>query len=359
MGHFQMCFLCIMALTTLFFIIIQRPHLDWAIESLRNGPNKINNGKSIFHIVVVACGQRAQETLIMIKSAILFNNYQEYLKFLIFTEDTLTEILKEKLTDWRDILPNIFDFELLPLKFPNRNEMEWKTLFKPCAAQRLFLPSLLKEVDSLLYVDTDILFLSPVSETWQFFGKFNDSQIAALAPEHENENIGWYNRFARHPFYGQLGVNSGVMLMNLTRMRKFNWEQHVFPIYKEYKLRITWGDQDIINILFYYHPDKLHIMPCEYNYRPDHCMYMSICNTSHTGIKLIHGNRGYFHSNKQPLFKEIYSAIESYQLGTNAYTNFLLPLRSALTKRTVNKSTCGKVARDSLLVANLLFGNPF
>jgi len=217
----------------------------------------------------------------------------------------------------------------------------------------------LKEVDSLLYVDTDILFLSPVSETWQFFGKFNDSQIAALAPEHENENIGWYNRFARHPFYGQLGVNSGVMLMNLTRMRKFNWEQHVFPIFKEYKLRITWGDQDIINILFYYHPDKLHIMPCEYNYRPDHCMYMSICNTSHTGIKLIHGNRGYFHSNKQPLFKAIYSAIESYQLGTNTYTNFLLPLRSALTERTVNTSTCGKVARDSLLVANLLFGNQF
>lgn len=234
------------------------------------------------------------------------------------------------------------------------------SLFKIFISNNYFLlQSLLTDVDSLLYVDTDILFLSPVSEIWQFFGKFNESQIAALAPEHENANIGWYNRFARHPFYGQLGVNSGVMLMNLTRMRKFNWEQHVLPIYKEYKLRITWGDQDIINILFYYHPDKLHIMPCEYNYRPDHCMYMSICNTSHTGIKLIHGNRGYFHSNKQPLFKAIYSAIESYQLGTNAYTNFLLPLRSALTERTVNESTCGKIARDSLLVANQLFGKTF
>lgn len=122
--------------------------------------------------------------------------------------------------------------------------------------------SLLQSFESLLYVDTDILFLSPVSDIWKFFTKFNDSQIAALSPEHEDANIGWYNRFARHPYYGQLGVNSGVMLMNLTRMRQFKWEEHVLPIHKEYKLRITWGDQDIINILFYYHPGNYDFFRC-------------------------------------------------------------------------------------------------
>lgn len=50
------------------------------------------------------------------------------------------------------------------------------------------------------------------------------------------------------------GVNSGVMLMNLTRMRAFSWTSYVVPIYKEYKLKITWGDQDIINIIFHFHP---------------------------------------------------------------------------------------------------------
>jgi len=50
------------------------------------------------------------------------------------------------------------------------------------------------------------------------------------------------------------GVNSGVMLMNLTRMRAFSWTNYVVPIYKEYKLKITWGDQDIINIIFHFHP---------------------------------------------------------------------------------------------------------
>lgn len=92
------------------------------------------------HIVVVACGQRAQETLVMIKSALLFNIYQESLKFLIFAETALNEKITEKLTDWRDLFPQLLDFEILPLKFPNQREMEWKHLFKPCAAQRLFLP---------------------------------------------------------------------------------------------------------------------------------------------------------------------------------------------------------------------------
>ena len=71
--------------------------------------------------------------------------------------------------------------------------------------------------------------------------------------------IGWYNRFAMHPYYGRLGVNSGVMLMNLTRMRNINWNSDVYPIYKEYKTKITWGDQDILNIMFHYRPGE-HIL---------------------------------------------------------------------------------------------------
>ncbi|TMW46210.1 hypothetical protein DOY81_008712 [Sarcophaga bullata] len=313
--------------------------------------------KPILYIAVVACGQRLQETLVMIKSALLFNYPKDKLHFLIFAENQLHQSFNEKLNDWRSLKKGEFDFELFPLQFPSNGE--WKTLFKPCAAQRLFLPSLLKTVESLLYVDTDILFLSPVGDIWRYFNKFNDTQIAALTPEHEDPNIGWYNRFARHPYYGPLGVNSGVMLMNLTRMRQFKWEEHVLPIHKEYKLRITWGDQDIINILFYYHPEKLYIMPCEYNYRPDHCMYMSICNVSMEGIKVMHGNRGYFHSNKQPLFRVTFEAVESFQFNNNPYTDFLVPLQEAMQSPTVTESNCGKVSKELLLLANKIFKNEY
>lgn len=45
-----------------------------------------------------------------------------------------------QLEDWIEITKSMFSFEILPLTFPVKNAAEWKNLFKPCAAQRLFLP---------------------------------------------------------------------------------------------------------------------------------------------------------------------------------------------------------------------------
>jgi len=58
--------------------------------------------------------------------------------------------------------------------YPNDgNANDWKKLFKLCASQRLFLPELLRDVDSILYLDTDVLFLSPVEELWHLFTRYN------------------------------------------------------------------------------------------------------------------------------------------------------------------------------------------
>lgn len=216
------------------------------------------------------------------------------------------------------------------------------------------MQSLLSHIDSVLYVDTDTLFLTPVSEIWHFFSKFNSTQIAGLSPEHEDRNVGWYNRFAKHPYYGPMGLNSGVMLMNLTRMRQFKWEEYILPLYKEFKLKITWGDQDLINILFYYHPDKLYLFPCEWNYRPDHCMYMPVCKAIN-GVKILHGNRGYFHADKQPLFSTTFRVIQEYRLGDDLYRNFLINLESALADNIVVQSNCGKVSDKLLIKSKELF----
>lgn len=108
----------------------------------------------------------------------------------------------------------------------------------------------MRKIDAILYVDTDVLFLSPVEELWAFFAQMNSSQIAAMSYESEDFSSNWYHRFARHPYYGYYGVNSGVMLMNLSRMRQFGWNQRLEPIFEKYQSKIVWGDQDIINIIF-------------------------------------------------------------------------------------------------------------
>ncbi|XP_052867386.1 glucoside xylosyltransferase 2 [Anopheles cruzii] len=297
------------------------------------------NGTEIA-VVVVACNERHNEALNSLKSVLIFNRNQAPLRFVVIAEEKLKINFMEKLNDWQEVTDRIFTYEIHSLTFPRANKDEWRKLFKPCAAQRLFLPSLLSHLDAVLYVDSDTVFLSPVQEIWGLFQSFNASQFAGMAPEHEDKNAGWYNRFARHPYYGELGVNSGVMLMNLTRMREFAWEDHILPIYREYRLQLVWGDQDILNVLFHYNPDRLYVFPCEWNYRADHCMYMSVCEAP-DGVKIIHGNRGYFHSQAQPIFSLLYATLEQYSFRTDVHANVIRTIEESLVLP--SNSNCDKL----------------
>ncbi|KAM4741104.1 glucoside xylosyltransferase 2 [Anableps anableps] len=307
--------------------------------------------EEVMHLAVVACGKRLDETLTMLKSALLFS--LKKIKFHIFAEDPLAPQFEERLTQWPQSVSARFQYSIYPISFSVGDAEEWKKLFKPCAAQRLFLPVILKDVDSLLYVDTDVLFLRPMDDIWMFLKSFNRTQLAAMAPEHEVPKIGWYSRFARHPFYGVTGVNSGVMLMNLTRIRRtlfkssliadgLSWEGLLHPLYQKYKNHITWGDQDLLNIIFHYNPESLFIFPCQWNYRPDHCMYGSNCKEAEEeGVSILHGNRGVYHDDKQPAFKVVYDAIHDFPFEDNMFQSLFYPIQNKFLD-TVN-TLCGRI----------------
>jgi UDP-xylose:glucoside alpha-1,3-xylosyltransferase len=56
------------------------------------------------------------------------------LLILIFTKNVL------QLSEWKSFTNNGFTYKIMTLTFPINDAEEWKKLFKPCAAQRLFLP---------------------------------------------------------------------------------------------------------------------------------------------------------------------------------------------------------------------------
>ncbi|XP_048825829.1 glucoside xylosyltransferase 1-like isoform X1 [Brienomyrus brachyistius] len=307
-------------------------------------------GQEPVHLAVVACGQRLDETLTMLKSAVALG--RQPLCFHIFAEDELHSGFRAALEAWPAPGRSRYNYTLYPITFPADNAAEWKKLFKPCASQRLFLPIILKDVDSLLYVDTDILFLRPVEDLWSLLARFNSSQLAAMAPEHEEPRIAWYSRFARHPYYGKTGLNSGVMLMNMTRIREkhfkndmtsvaLRWNDLLIPLLQKYKLNITWGDQDLLNIIFHHNPESLFLVPCQWNYRPDHCIYGSNCiPAEQEGVFILHGNRGVYHDEKQPSFRAVYQAFQRYTFGEDLVESLLLPLEEDLRKTT--HTYCGR-----------------
>jgi UDP-xylose:glucoside alpha-1,3-xylosyltransferase len=313
--------------------------------------------KDAIVIAMVSCNQeRTEQSFLTLKSAVLFT--KKHIHFVIMADEINKKYLNEQmLAEWPESILERISFEIHPVKFPGpeEDEMEWRKLFKPCASQRLFLPSLLKHIDSVLYVDNDVLFLTSPEEIWQFFDKMNSTQMAAAAPESEDYAVGWYNRFAKHPFVAPLGINSGVMLMNLTRLRDFRWETFLQPVLRKYKLDIVWGDQDIINIIFHFNTDKLFTFPCQWNYRPDHCIYSQVCKEiTDTGVKILHGNRNAFTEEKLPFFRAIYLTIKAYNFRTDVLSNLLEPLTQRL--YLTESTNCGKHQRliTKTLVANIL-----
>lgn len=60
--------------------------------------------------------------------------------------------------------------------------------------------------------------------------------------------------------------------------------------------------------------ESLYVFPCQWNYRPDHCIYGSNCQQAEQeGVFILHGNRGVYHDDKQPAFRAVYQAIQKVE----------------------------------------------
>lgn len=71
---------------------------------------------------------------------------------------------------------------------------------------RHFLQDMLPDEDAVLYVDADTLFLNPIEELWDVFGKMNEGQLIALVPEIEDEANNWYKLEDEHPYVHPFGM---------------------------------------------------------------------------------------------------------------------------------------------------------
>lgn len=137
--------------------------------------------------------------------------------------------------------------DMVPDNLPNTDKWPIEVYF------RLMLPFLLpKEVDRLLYLDTDIIVDNPLNGLYDM--DMGDALMAAV-PDNSDGKLSE----VQMQIFGDIlesepdfhYVNSGVILMNIAGIRKAYSPDNFGKIANELKDLITAFDQDVINYMFH------------------------------------------------------------------------------------------------------------
>ena len=253
--------------------------------------------------------------------------------------------------------------------FPNVSNPEYfRQAFRPCASQRLFYPVcyltpkyiilfiqffqlILPEYDSVIHIDSDAILLSPVEQLWDYFDRMNSSQILGMAPDNTNPltsyyKVGYklYRGVEKIPTPTEYSLNSGVILMNLTRMRQVKFFDQLEPIVKQYNDSIKWFVNDFLTIYLGLNPDRYLNVSCRWNYVTDHCSTGQLCRSADKlGVALLHGSRQTFLiEDIEPAFHIVYSVFRNYKLNSDLTENLINPLKSELIK--AKNTKCGRIS---------------
>ena len=74
-----------------------------------------------------------------------------------------------------------FDLEFKEVWYPPFGE-HFKPMFKICATERLFVPLIMRKYDSVIYLDTDVIFMDRPENLWKEFSRFDSQQTIGMAP---------------------------------------------------------------------------------------------------------------------------------------------------------------------------------
>ena len=109
------------------------------------------------------------------------------------------------------------------------------SLFAPCASARLQIPRLYPSMEGVaVWVDADTYVAGSLSKLAGLASQFTASQWAALA----TEDGYWYkihgNKTGSSPYFGTSGLNSGVIVFELSR-----WRRSMFPAFVAHYRGVT------------------------------------------------------------------------------------------------------------------------
>ncbi|XP_049514759.1 glucoside xylosyltransferase 1-like isoform X2 [Dermacentor silvarum] len=276
-------------------------------------------------LVFVICGNDYPLGRIAIRSAVAYSTTPLQI-IVIADKENEGKVLKEFGT-WPENVKRRVRLHVRPPSTPDDSREGKATAIKKCASQALQLPEMFPHLDAAIYVDVAMVFVEVVEDMWRLFALLNEHQFALMAPESESAH-NRYRKQKKHPFFWPYGVRSDMMMMNLTRMRKFGFKWRVQKTRWQFASIGVHRDQDLLNILFHEYVETVSLLNCRWNYRPEHCRRTAICAVLPPA--LLHDPSRSNGTASEPSFAAVYKAMQTYQLGEGLLEGFIGPLNATL-----------------------------
>lgn len=212
---------------------------------------------SAYYIPYVSC---------LIKSAVDHKNQDTVLDFIILNKDIAKEDkrkIQTMLGDRKDVSVRFYDMSRLVeernffISVPGQSEASYYRMLTPWA---------LKNYDKAIVMDSDLVFEGDIANLYkenlreQYLGAVRDVVFQGTLndPRQDNDRYSKHEMKMKEPFDY---VNTGVMLMNLKKIRADFTAQYIAEYMEKHKMRIQ--EQDIVNMLF---QGKIKYIDIKYNY---------------------------------------------------------------------------------------------
>lgn len=226
------------------------------------------------HIALAFCdpkGTYCQHAAVTIAS--VFANTKSQVCFHVLHDDTLTDENRQKMQQLAAKFSQEIEFinvgnildegKIRPLNLGVQGAGPRGALF------RFSLPYV-TDLDKIIYFDCDIVCQLDIAELWNI--DLQGKSIAAV-PDNHALNYKETGKKVSHPreikLWDFLGIhyekyfNSGVMVMDLKKLREENFMQRVEDAYATFRECFVYNDQDCLNYLF---TDDMVVLPEKFNH---------------------------------------------------------------------------------------------
>jgi lipopolysaccharide biosynthesis glycosyltransferase len=200
-----------------------------------------------FDFLIVSDSKNANPTVTLIYQLVELHD-PLHTRIHLIVPDLIDVEFFETLLIHFQINANVYCFDSVQFSIPEELFVEKNGVSK-IAYAKIFAPTILpSDVNKVVYLDTDILILRPLNDLFELDLEFS---LAASIDASDGLVGDIENAF-----------NSGVMVMNLTRMRQ-KWDDNLLVSSFKNNLNSHWMDMTILRSVY---KNDWHVLPTSYNY---------------------------------------------------------------------------------------------